>query len=153
MPEQLDALRAVLTAELPITQHLAISVAHADERELSLALPLGPNRNHQGTMFAGSLNAVATLTGWAMLWLLLRRHQLTAVPLIQDSSIEYLRPVHADCLTRCPWPAAAAVSAFVSTVRRRGRARIPLELTLESAGAIVGRFRGRYVALAEPRGR
>ena len=41
-----------------------------------MRLPLDRNRNHQQTAFAGSLNALCTITGWGSVYLLLR--ELTA---------------------------------------------------------------------------
>ena len=37
-----------------------------------MRLPLDPNRNHQQTAFAGSLNALCTIAGWGSVYLLLR---------------------------------------------------------------------------------
>lgn len=144
---RLDALRRVLAAELPVTQHLGIVVESENEHGLVLGLPLGPNRNHQGGIFAGSLNAAATLTGWAVLWLALRRTDLEAVVVIQDSTIQYLRPVAEDCQARCDWPDANALERFLETLKRHHRARLSLVVEVVAAGRLVASFAGRYVAL------
>ena len=147
----LDALRRVLAAELPVTQHLGIAVDREDADGLVLSLPLEPNRNHQGGIFAGSLNAVATLTGWALLWLVLRRAASEAVVVIQDSTIEYLRPVAEDCRTRWPWPEPRMLDRFLETLTRHHRARLSLTVEVVAAGGPVATFAGRYVAI-RPRG-
>ena len=67
----LARLGEVLAAELPITQSLGIRVESRSGGGLVLWLPLAANRNHKGAVFAGSLNAVATLAGWGALWLAL----------------------------------------------------------------------------------
>jgi len=145
--KRLDALRRVLAAELPVTQHLGIVVETEDEHGLALGLPLAPNRNHQGGIFAGSLNAVATLAGWAVLWLALRRADIDAVVVIQDSTIDYLRPVAEDCHARCGWPDANALERFLETLERHHRARLSLVVEVVAAGRPVASFAGRYVAL------
>ncbi len=43
-----------------------------------MRLPLGPNRNHQQTAFAGSLNALCTIAGWGTVLLLLKELERTA---------------------------------------------------------------------------
>jgi thioesterase domain-containing protein len=48
-----------------------------DQGRLTLKAPFAPNINDKGTVFAGTLNAVATLAGWSLLWLILREHNLT----------------------------------------------------------------------------
>jgi len=141
------ALRRVLASELPITQHLGIAVERAD-RGVELRLPLAPNRNHQGTMFAGSLNAAATLAGWAVVWLEVARAGLTAAVVVQDSSIDYLRPVAGDCIARCEPPALPERERFVATLTRHRRARLALAVAIMVDGEPAARFHGRFVALA-----
>lgn len=147
MPTQLHALRRVIAAELPITQHLAITVESENEHGVVLRLPLGPNRNHQGGIFAGSLNAVATLAGWALVWLALQRADIAANVVIQDSTMEYLAPVAQDCYAHCAWPDAETLGRFLDTIRRHSRARLPLAVYVSADGAAAARFSGRYVAL------
>jgi len=148
LSDELEELRSVLAGELPITQHLGITVERIDAGRVTLRLPLGPNRNVQGTLFAGSLSAAATLAGWAVAWLALRRAGVAATLVIQDSSIDYLRPVTADCLLVCDRADAEREEHFLAACRRHGRGRLALSADAILAGAAVARFRGRYVALA-----
>jgi thioesterase domain-containing protein len=141
-------LGRVLASELPITQHLGIAVEQADAAGVALSLPLGPNRNHQGTMFAGSLNAVATLAGWATVWLEVARAGISAAVVVQDSSIDYLRPVAADCIARCGPPPPDARERFIATLARHRRARLAVSVAITVGGAPAARFQGRFVALA-----
>jgi thioesterase domain-containing protein len=145
-------LGRVLASELPITQHLGIAVARADADGVELALPLAPNRNHQGTMFAGSLNAVATLAGWAVVWLVVARAGLAAGIVIQDSTIDYLRPVTGDCLARCEPPLPAAREQFLAALARHRRARLALSVAITVGEKPAARFHGRFVALARAGG-
>jgi thioesterase domain-containing protein len=147
MPARLDSLRHVLAAELPITQHLGITVESGGEEGVVLRLPLIPNRNHQGGIFAGSLNAAATLAGWAVVWLALQQASIGAAVVIQDSTIEYLAPVGEDCLAHCDQPDAGTLDRFLETIGRHDRARLGLTVHLLAGTGQVGRFAGRYVAL------
>ncbi len=135
-------LGRVLASELPITQHLGIAVARADADVVELALPLAPNRNHQGTMFAGSLNAVATLAGWAVVWLEVARAGLAAGIVIQDSTIDYLRPV----------TLPAAREQLLAALARHRRARLALTVAITVGERPAARFHGRFVALARAGG-
>ncbi len=138
---------------MPLTEHLGIRIASFDAGALVLAAPLAPNRNHKGTAFAGSLNAVATLTGWATVWLLLRERGVPAHVVIQDSTVRYARPVTGDFRATCRQPSAEAVKALLETVRRRGRGRIELQVAVADAGGDAVAFRGRYVVVARGEGR
>ena len=88
--DDLRALQAVLDAEIPITAALRLKVARFETGVLTLAAPLAPNINHKDTAFAGSLNAVLTLAGWSMLWLIARRDMISAKVVIQEPNIARL---------------------------------------------------------------
>jgi len=148
MDAAVAALRRKLTTEMPVTQRLGIRLSGFNGGGVRLRAPLAANINHQGTAFAGSLNAVATLAGWATVWLLLRRRGHPAHVVIQDSSIRYLRPVTTDFEAICAAPPEEQVARLLDALSRRGRGRIELEVTVrDDAGAAIA-FRGRYVALA-----
>lgn len=131
---------------MPITGALGITIAALDDHALVLALPLEANRNHKGTAFAGSLAALATLTGWSTLWLVTRAADLDAHVVIQDSSIRYLHPVRSDATSSCRFPDAESRERLLATVGRRGRARLGLEVAVaDTDGQVVAMFTGRYV--------
>ena len=141
----LTALRTKLATEMPVTQHLGITVAGLEDDALVLQAPLEANRNHQGTAFAGSLNALATLAGWSAVWLLVHDSGFDARVVIQDSSIRYLRPVTSDFAARCARPDDARIARLLETVRRKGRGRIELEVSIADALGPAVHFVGRYV--------
>lgn len=130
---------------MPITGALGITVAARTAETLTLRMPLAPNRNHKGTAFAGSLSALATLTGWSALWLALHEADAPAHVVIQDAAIRYLLPVRTDALATVTI-AADEVRALLAAWRRRGRARLALRVTIhDTAGRAVATFDGRYV--------
>ncbi|MDZ4864218.1 MAG: YiiD C-terminal domain-containing protein [Gemmatimonadota bacterium] len=141
-----DSLQRLLNTELPITRHLGLRVVVADPERVILRAPLAPNRNHRGTAFAGSLNAIATLAGWSWLTLFLRHHQLAGQVVLQDSSITYARPVATDFTATCPAPEAATIARFVATFARSGRGRLRLTVEIADEAGAAGSFTGRYVA-------
>ncbi|NOT09819.1 MAG: DUF4442 domain-containing protein [Gemmatimonadales bacterium] len=138
-------LEALLAEELPITQHLGIQVEHLDAEGLTLRLPLAANRNHKGAAFAGSLNAVATLAAWGVLVATLTRSEVDAHVVVQDSSIRYLKPVRGDALAFCPAPKPAELRKALAVFAKRGRARIPFEVSITDAGEAAALYQGRYV--------
>lgn len=142
----LAALEQVWADRMPITGALGIAAVAAGDDHLVLQMPLRPNRNHKGTVFAGSLSALATLTGWSAVWLLLHDTGRSAHIVIQDASIRYLHPVRSDATARVTVPGGEARDRLLTTLDRRGRARIPLEVTVrDESGEVVATFRGRYV--------
>ena len=61
----LSELQATLEREIPMSAQMGIQVHDGGADGLVMKLPLSPNRNHQQTAFAGSLNALCTITGWS----------------------------------------------------------------------------------------
>lgn len=145
----LRALRRFLRSYMPVTSRLRIKVVGFREGGLVLHAPLSANINASRTAFAGSLNAAATLAGWATLWLLLREHDVGAQVVIQDSSVSYGRPVTTDFEATCAPPEPAAINRLVDAIRRRGRGRIELAVSVADGSGVAVLFRGRYVCVRE----
>lgn len=145
---RLELLRAKLGTEIPVTQPLGIRVVDFEDDQIVLWAPLEKNRNHQGTAFAGSVNALATLTGWASVWLTLADSNVQAALVIQDSSIQYSKPVKDDFRARCKLPSGPDVQRFLEAISKHGRGRIRVEVSVLTGRLEVARFEGRYVGLA-----
>lgn len=143
-------LARVLAEELPITQSLGIGVRSVSATGVVLEMPLAANRNHKGTVFAGSLNAVATLAGWSVLWTVLREAGVVAHAVIQDSSVHYLVPARSDVTAEAARPDAAIVERALRMLARRGRTRVGLEAVVKDEdGVVVATLQGRYVVHRE----
>ena len=151
--QAMQQLEQLIVEEMPITQHLEFSLAADDDGRLRASAPLEPNANHMGTAFGGSLSMLATVTGWAMM------HQLVTEKMedmrrrveviIQESDIEYLKPVCENISVICEPPDEDAVKRFQKMLDRWGRARLDLQCKIDAAGERAVTFIGRYVALAK----
>ena len=58
--------------QIPITRAMGVRVVAHDESQFVVEAPVTLNFNHLGTAFGGSINAVATLAAYGLLWLELR---------------------------------------------------------------------------------
>lgn len=142
----LAALQEVWAARMPLTTAMGIAAVPGDAALLSVRLPFGPNRNHKGTVFAGSLSALATVTGWSALWLMARDAGLNPHIVLQDANIRYLRPARGDTVAACPVPDEATRERLLDVYRRRGRVRTTLTVSIrDEPGEEVAVFEGRYV--------
>lgn len=138
-------LGATLQDELPVTRSLGIQPASYRRGSLTLRAPLAPNVNHAGSAFAGSLNAIATLAGWSLVWIALREHGVAGRVIIQDSSIQYLRPVVSDFWARTGPADPADLERLLAAVARRGRGRLALTVEAGDRHGTAVTFAGRYV--------
>lgn len=144
-PDDLRALGATLATEIPISSAIGLTVVDFDRDVLTLAAPLAPNMNHKDTAFAGSLNAVLTLAGWSLLWLIAYTESIPAKVVIQDSAIRYLRPVTRDFTARCHMPGRNEIERLLLMLRRKGRARLELQAEIVEDDMTAVAFSGRYV--------
>ena len=138
-------LEELLYGKIPITRALGVTVERYDGGRLVLAAPLGENVNHLGTAFGGSLNTLAVLSCYGLLWLELREEGCNII--IRDSSIHYERPVRSRLRAACTRPDGEVFETFRRRFRQRGQARIVLAATIEEEGATAARFRGTFAAV------
>jgi len=144
--ETLHELERTLHTEIPLARAMGVTVAQFGVMGLTLRAPLAPNINHKSTAFGGSLATLATLAGWGLLQLLLREHSPVTV-VIQESRIQYLRPVAEDLQATCAMPLAGELERFLRNLTRKGMARIELEVLIPAGNETAVKFHGRFVAL------
>jgi thioesterase domain-containing protein len=138
-------IEELLHGKIPITHAMGVKVEHYDGSRLVLSAPLGPNINHLGTAFGGSLNTMAVLCGYGLLWLEMQDADCHIV--IRDSSISYLRPVRGEIRATCIRPDAGLLDTFKRAFHEHGKARLAVSATIEYQGEVAVRFNGTFVAL------
>lgn len=142
---QWQGLEAYLNEQIPLTRAMGVRAISYKDGEIVLEAPLALNRNHLGTVFGGSLNALATLAAYALLWLELPDPNCHVV--IRDSLISFRRPVRKDPRAICRRPDEAVLSKFHHDFARAGKARLRLEVTIEEDGVVAVEFAGTFVAV------
>src|SRR3954471_11260073 len=116
-------LQATLEREIPMSAQMGIRVHKGDADGLVMRLPLSPNRNHQQTAFAGSLNALCTIAGWGYVYVLLRELERRGSIVIRRSTIKYQEPVTSEeILARCLPISAEARQYFLEMLDDKGQA-------------------------------
>ncbi|MCC7474488.1 MAG: YiiD C-terminal domain-containing protein [Pirellulales bacterium] len=147
---RLEELQATLEREIPMSAQMGIRVHHGGLEGLVMQLPLGPNRNHQQTAFAGSLNALCTIAGWGYVYLLLRELGRGGNIVIHRSSIKYLEPVTAPVIFAHCRPASPAESQyFLEMLDGKGLTKLELSVEVPGTDGPAVSFKGSYVVLPE----
>ncbi|MCB1277740.1 YiiD C-terminal domain-containing protein [Prosthecobacter sp.] len=134
-----------LHEQIPLTKAMGVTLESYDGTQLVVTAPLEPNHNHLGTAFGGSLSALTTLTGYAMLWLQLGDRDAHIV--IRESTIRYRRPVCGVLRAVCERPDENTLIEFRSTFATTGKAHITLQVRVEHADQTCVTFQGDFVAL------
>lgn len=143
MKKELDE---ILHKNIPITKQMQISVLKSENRALSLQAPLNKNYNHLNTAFGGSIYSLAVLTGWAMVYSLLKQNNLKGNIVIHKSEIEYLKPITSDMQTICTLDDEKDVSRFIKIYEKKNSSRINLVINVYDEDEICKAiFTGNFV--------
>ena len=138
-------LQDVLHSEIPISRDIGIAVEGYDGTRLSLKAPLDKNINHKATAFGGSLYSVAVLSGWGLLYLLMKERGLHGHIVIHESQVKYHRPVQGDIIAMATLDDPGILDRFMKVYRRNGKARIHLHAEVQFEGELAVEFHGQYV--------
>lgn len=138
-------IQELFHSKIPITRAMGVRAEDYDGERLIISAPLEANVNHLGTAFGGSLNALAVLSGYGLLWLELQDTECHIV--IRDSSISYERPVRGEIRAICVRPSEETLAEFKKNFHKKGKARIALTATIEHEGITAVRFEGTFVAM------
>lgn len=141
----INLLQDVLHAEIPLTKHIGLTVVEHTGLSLTLSAPLDKNTNHKCTAFGGSLYSVAVLSGWGLIYLLLKQHDLAGHIVIQESNTKFVKPVTTDITAKCSFSSTHQAEKFLNMYRRKGiaRTRLVSEIACDTATAVT--FNGSYV--------
>jgi len=145
---KLGELQATLEREIPMSAQMGIRVHSNGPTGLVMRLPLTPNRNHQQTAFAGSLNALCTIAGWGYTYLLLRELSRRGNIVIHRSSIKYMEPVtSSEIYAHCHEVTAAEKQHFLEMLDDKGQTKLDLAVEIAGSSGPAVSFKGSYVVL------
>ncbi|MET1219317.1 MAG: bifunctional GNAT family N-acetyltransferase/thioesterase [Glaciecola sp.] len=94
-PQWCQALQDTWETTIPISEQMGIQLHQYTGNTLEVRASLNKNINLHGTMFAGSIFSLATLTGWGMIYLQLKQQGLSGDIVLGDSNIHYHKPITA----------------------------------------------------------
>ncbi len=144
----LAELQTTLEREIPMCAQMGICASASGADGLVMRLPLDPNRNHQQTAFAGSLNALCTITGWGTVFLLLRELARQGSIVIRRSTIRYHEPVTSpEIFAHCHPITAEARQYFLEMLDDKGQAKLDLLVEIAGGTGPAVSFNGCYVVL------
>jgi len=135
---------------IPLSEKMGVRIQQYTGQKFITTMPETGNQNPHNTLFAGSLFSLATLTGWGLIWLMLRERHLGGTIILADAHIRYSQPISGR-------PSAVAdlgsLSGDLDRLARGRKSRVQLQVELfgdDKAGAI---FEGIYIVLpAKPFG-
>lgn len=140
MTDATQELQRIWHTEIPISAAMDIRIHAYDNDVIEVHAALAPNVNVHGTAFAGSLYAIAALTGWGLTWLKLRERALSGHIVIAEGAIRYAKPVDGEIVARCRFDEAVHAAPFAK-LAETGKCRFSLECEIGGGAAV---FSGQY---------
>ncbi|MGM3173837.1 fatty acid biosynthesis protein FabY [Dickeya lacustris] len=143
-PDWCGQLQQAWYNHIPLSEKMGVRISQYTGQKFITTMPEAGNQNPHHTLFAGSLFSLATLTGWGLIWLLLRERQLGGTIILADAHIRYSSPV-----TGRPSAVAdlGSLSGDLDRLARGRKARVQLQVELfgnDRQGAV---FEGVYIVL------
>lgn len=135
-------------SKIPLLIAMQIDYRFYDGNELLLACPLLPNINDKGTIFGGSISALATICGWTMTSLEALKAGINCDVVIAEQTLQFLKPANSELLASCK---CTAPENFCRQLQAGRRMRLDLNVSLSSDKESIAMFTGRYVAIPTPR--
>jgi len=138
----LDELTDGVHALIPILGQMGVRIVDATPGRAAAVLPSGPNRNHFGTTYAGSLFTVAEMLGGVIGF---NTFQLDGfVPLVKRVEIDFLRPATTE-VTAATSLDADEIARIEAEALATGKSEFVLEATVTDAeGVVVATTSGVY---------
>ncbi|AZZ35465.1 thioesterase [Bdellovibrio sp. qaytius] len=118
-----ETLETKLHKEIPLSQFMQVKVVYADQKHIELQAPLGPNHNHVGTAFGGSLATMMVLAAYCQLFKIINE---TGHVLLKTASMNYIHPVTGTLRAVCLAPTDEIVQKFQDAFSKKGKGRLTL---------------------------
>lgn len=143
-PDWCGQLQQAWYQHIPLSEKMGVRISQYTGQRFVTTMPEAGNQNPHHTLFAGSLFSLATLTGWGLIWLMLRECELDGTIILVDAHIRYSTPI-----TGRPRAVAdlSSLSGDLDRLTHGRKARVQLSVTLhgdEDKGAV---FDGTYIVL------
>lgn len=134
-----QTLQQTIHDTIPLSRYMGFSITELSNHNIIVSAPLSANVNIHGTAFAGSIYAVATLTGWALAYYTLRTAGSDADLVLGEGHIKYKAPITGDlnCQTEI---SETERTHFLQTLAEKGRSRLLLKVTINDAAFWEGKL-------------
>jgi thioesterase domain-containing protein len=113
-------------------------------RTLETRASLNKNINLHGTMFAGSIFSLATLTGWGMIFLQLKEKGLDGEIVLGDGNIHYHKPITMQPRALCN---IESLSGKFELLDKNKKCNIKLNVAILDGDNAVAEFSGVFWVL------
>jgi len=131
--EQIEKLKDLFRTGIPFAARAGIEAGRMEKEGINLMMPLNPNRNHIGTMYAGALFTLAEMMGGAVAMVYFMEHGL--IPIVKGLNIKFVKPAKSDITTEWMMP-LDSVEKVIADCKENGKADYTIELELKDKDGV-----------------
>lgn len=137
-PEQVTAL---VHAAIPVTAHFGLQVLELRPGFVRLQMPFEPNRNHLGTMYAGSMVALAEIPGGLIP---MSMPELAVLPIATGLHVQFVHAGRGDAFLTVEID-PERMRELAAVAHREGKAEFELDTQVcDADGRLLMTCRGSY---------
>lgn len=140
-PTWCEQLQTTWHETIPISEQMGIKLHQYTGKTLESRASLNKNINLHGTMFAGSIFSLATLTGWGMIFLQLKEKQLEGEIVLGDGNIHYHKPITMQPRALCH---IESLNGKFDLLKKNKKCHIKLQVAILDGDNAVAEFSGIY---------
>ncbi len=127
---------------IAFSKRAGIDSTRMDKESIDLVMPLQPNVNHIGTMYAGALFTLGEMMGGAVALVYFMEHRL--IPIVKSLNIKFLKPAKSDVTTSYSMT-EDEVKRIIEECKEKGKAEYAITLELKDKdGVVVSVTEGLY---------
>ncbi len=142
MPLTPEQMKAFIEKPFAFVERIGLKALILERGRVRLAVPLEPNVNHIGSMYAGALFTLAEIPGGALYLTSFDTERF--YPVVKEMTIRFLKPTTSDATVEIILD-EAAIGAIEARAAAQGRADYLLEAEIrDDAGQVVATSRGVY---------
>jgi thioesterase domain-containing protein len=145
-PKWCKLLQSTWHETIPISKQMGINLHQYTGRTLETRASLNKNINLHGTMFAGSIFSLATLTGWGMIFLQLKEKGLNGEIVLGDGNIHYHKPITMQPRALCN---IESLSGKFELLNKNKKCNIKLSVAILDGDNAVAEFSGVFWVLPD----
>lgn len=141
-----ETIRKMTTRSIPFAERAGIDLVEFKRGHVKMKIPLEPNKNHIGTMYAGALFTLAEIPGGAIF---MSAFDMTKFfPIVAEMTIKYLKPATTDIYVEVTM-SENEIERITKEATDNGKSTFILEKELKDEnGVIVAITTGTYQARA-----
>lgn len=145
-PDWCAELQKTWEETIPISHHMGIKLHRYTGYQLEVVSSLNKNINIHGTMFAGSIFSLSTLTGWGLIYLQLKKRGLQGEIVLGDGDIHYHKPVTSNPKAICD---ITDMSGTFDKLERGKKCPFDIKVNVFDGDNPVAEFEGKYWVLPQ----